>query len=514
MNRFASTLAAVALAMLSSFAQAQGVSVTSKLLDYDVAHPDRENYRDTDVGTGVINDVITGSWRDLSGPALQPVREWLGGSNRLGSGMTARDIEITLGIPGRPSLAPTGQSRGRLTIPISGNQIDLTSTHPASPRRSMDPRLRMAFDMVLTIDFHLTNRVPHLRASAAILQPGSPTVSPLNTTAEIGLAVDDLLSSLGGTQSIEERIREAFASQSIAITGAFNSRLAANAGMFAMPNGFLYNGGRIEPDRILIAAYRVLPHATDRVTVLATWPKDLGTLMNDCRPVGIEASWQAGPRPYSGIAAPPRAKARIQNVNPRVERRDAFACSAVLQVAKGAPLSFAWADPVRVTVASPNPAVMRTAVVARPSGWANPVVPRAPEYALALTKESLAGIGLQRDAITHAQQSPLDPITRTAPDQRVNPVVQQPEVRGAPAPVATQTPVAAPASIQQVPATAPTSIQQVPATAPTSVTRQVPVTAPPVSSSPPARGAPPVTSPPAATNPRMRTPATQTAPRQ
>jgi hypothetical protein len=459
MKPLVTSLFVLVLATTSSAAQAQGVGVTTRLLDFDVAHPDRESYRDTDVGTGVIGNAITLAWQDLSTSALNPVREWLGGADRLGPGMTARDIVITLGAPGQPSVAPTGQAQGRLTIPVSGNHIDLTSTHPASPGRSTDPRMRVVFDIVLTIDFLLTGRAPHLRAAAGILQPENARVSPLNTWADIGLGIDGLLSSLGGTKSIEARVRDAFSSQRIAVTNAFNSRLAANAGLFAMPKGYVYNGGRVEPDRIIIAAYRVMPFAGDRVTVLATWPKELGTLMRDCRPVGITASWQAGPRPFSGVPEPPRATATIQNMNPRIERRDQFACSVVMQVPKGAPLSLAWADPVRVTAASPNPIVMKTVVVARPSGWANPVLPTAPEYALALTRESQAGIGLQRDAASHAQQSPLDPVSRAGVEQRANPVIQQPRVRGAPTPVTAP----APAASSQLPVQGEPSMRNPPA---------------------------------------------------
>jgi hypothetical protein len=464
----------VVLAVCSSAAQAQGVSVTVRQLDFDVAEPTREDYRDTQAGTGIINNAITLAWQDLKGSALDPVRDALSGPNRLGPGMTARAIEIELGTPGTPSLVPTGQAKGQMTIPVTGNWIDLTSTHPASRGPSMDPRMRIAFDLTLTIDFHLVNRTPHLRASAAILQPTNPVVTPLNMWAEIGLGIDDILSSLGGTQSIEARIKEGFGKQRTEVTNALNSGLAANAGLLAMPKGYTFNGGRIEPDRVIVAGYRVLPYANDRVTLLATWPKDLGTLMNDCRPVDMGASWQAGPWPYSGVAKPPRGTARVLHVNSRTERRGEFICSTILQAPKGAPLSFAWAEPVRVTVASPNPAVLKTALVARPSGWANPVVPTAPEYALALTKESQVGTGLQLDAAAQAQKSPLDPVTRSGVEERVNPVVQQSE-----SPVVSTVPMASPAPAAETrPTTAPVPTTRGTLISPAPTTTTVPMTAP------------------------------------
>ncbi len=430
----------VMLAVCSSTAWAQGISVTVRLLDFDVAQPASENYRDTHAGTGIVNDAITRALQDLRATSLAPVRDSLSGPNRLGPGMTARAIEIELGTPGTPSLLPTGQAKGRMTVPVTGNWIDLTSTHPASRGPSMDPRMRITFDLTLTIDLYLGSRPPHLRASAAVLQPRNAVVTPLNMWAEIGLGIDDVLSSLGGTQSIQARINEGFGKQRTEVTEFLNSGLARNAGLLAMPKGYTFNGGRIEPDRVILAGYRVLPYANDRATVLASWPRDFGTLMKDCRPVGIGASWQAGPRPYSGVAEPPRGTAKVLFENTRAERRGEFICSTVLQVPKGAPLSFAWAEPVRITVASPNPMALKTALVARPSGWTNPVVPTAPEYMLALTKESQVGTGRQLDAAAQARKSPLDPVTRSGIGERVNPVVQQPDVRVAPAPVATPAP--------------------------------------------------------------------------
>jgi hypothetical protein len=518
MKQSPSSLVAVVvmLAVCSTAAQAQGVNVTARLLDFDVAEPARENYRDTHAGTGIVNDAITRALQDLKATALAPVRDALSGPNRLGPGMTARDIEIMLGTPGAPSLLPTGQAKGRMTIPVTGNWIDLTSTHPASRGPSMDPRMRIAFDLTLTIDMYLGTRPPHLRASAAILQPKNPVVTPLNVWAEIGLGIDDILSSLGGTQSIEARINEGFGKQRAEVTNTFNSGLAANAGLLSMPKGYTFNGGRIEPDQVIVAGYRVVPYANDRVTLLATWPKDLGAMMNDCRPVGMGASWQAGPRPYSGVAKPPRGTATVLNVNSRAERRGEFICSTILQAPKGAPLSFAWADPVRVTVASPNPAVLKTVLVARPSGWVNPVVPTAPEYALALTKESQVGTGRQLDAAAQAQKSPLDPVTRSGVEERVNPVVQQPE-----SPVLSTVPMTSPAptTTTTVPTTAPvpttrgTLISPAPAATTVPMTVPVPTTRGTLVSPAPAATTVPLTAPPTVDS-AVRMPGTLVTPDQ
>jgi hypothetical protein len=433
MNRITSLLAAATLVAWATAAPAQGVGVTVKLLDFDVTQPDRADYRDVNAGSGIIDMAVGRAWGELSGTALDPVRQWLAASDRLGKGMTARDIEIRLGTPGAIRLTPTGQSKGRLTVAIGGNSIDLTSTHPVSRGKWMDPRMRVNFDMTLTIDFLMVNQAPHVRATEAVLQPGNVRVSPLNFAAELGLSIDDVISSLGGTQSVENRVRDAFAAARVPVTGSFNGQLRSQAGLLALPKDYLFNGARVEPGRIVIAGYKPKPATGARVAVVATWPKDLGTLMDDCAPVGIGARWQSGPRPFSGAGEAPSATAQMQNMNPRTERSAGYACSVVLIVPQGAPVSITWADPVRVAAGSPNPMVMKTVIAARPSGWTNPIVPKQPDYALTLARESRAGTGLQVDAAVQARRSPLDPVTGAKLTERVNPAIQTPAQRGVPA---------------------------------------------------------------------------------
>jgi len=421
MNGRQTWIAALMLVAGTTSAQAQGVGVTLKLLDFDVTQPAREGYRDVPAGNGLISFAVERAWGDLSGTALDPVKQWLGASNRLGSGMTARDIGIQLGSPGAMQLASTGQSKGRLTMAIAGNAIELTSTHPVSRGKWMDPRLRVGFDMTLTIDFSMVEQPPYVRASEAVLQPGNVRVSPLNLSAELGLSIDEIVSSLGGTQTISARVRDAFAGARVPVTNAFNAQLRSQGGLLALPNGYRYNGGRVEPGRIVVAGYKVKQAAGTNVAIVATWPKSLGTLMDDCRPVGIGATWQSGPKPYSGVNEPPSTAAQMQNVNPRTERGSDYGCSAVLRVPQGAPISVTWSDPVRVNVGSPNPMVMKTVVAARPAGWANPVVAKGSEVALVLSRESRAGTGVQFDRAARPRGNPLDPVAGSTVTERINP---------------------------------------------------------------------------------------------
>ena len=182
-------IAAVALTTWTHDVQAQSVGVTLKLLEYDVAKPNLENYLGVPLPDGLIDSAIATAWKQLSGVALDPVKNWLSAANRLGNGMTARDITIRLGTPAAAQLEATGQSKGRITIAIAGNSIDLTSTHPVSQGTWMDPKLRVVFDMALLIDFYMADQAPYVKATTALLQPGSVTVLPTNlSAAQIGRA--------------------------------------------------------------------------------------------------------------------------------------------------------------------------------------------------------------------------------------------------------------------------------------------------------------------------------------
>lgn len=437
-------LAGALFVLFASAASAQNVGVTLKLMEFDVTQPARQEYRDVRAPDGIVDRAVDQAWSNLSGTALEPIRQWLSAPDRLGSGMTARDIVITLGAPGPMNLVPTAQHRGRLTMQIPGNRIELTSTHPVSRGKSMDPRMRVSFDMTLEIDFGTVEQAPHVRASEAVLKPGNVRVAPLNEWAAIGLGVDKLISDLGGAQSIVDRISGAFANARLTVTNSFNAQLASQKGLLRLPDGYTYNGGRVEPGRIVLAGYKAKEMKPTTVAVVASWPKSLGELMKDCAPVGIGATWQSGPKPFIGANPAPVARAQVQNVNPRVPRGDAFICSAVLRVPAGAPLTVTWSEPVRVSVGSPNPIVMRTVLAASPQGWNNPIVPNAPEYVLALAKENRPGVGVQLNAAAAARRAnPIDPVATAKVRDPAAPVTRITDEKAAARPVTATTPAAA-----------------------------------------------------------------------
>jgi hypothetical protein len=428
MNPIALTRTAVSLVLSISAtaAQSQGVNLTLKLMDFDPAQPTHEEYRDSELGDGPINKAIEQAWAAMASTRVtDAIKAWLQKPDRLGEGMTARDIQIRLGGPGAVSLVSKGQATGVATITVTGNEIDLTTTHPLSRGPGMDPRVRVRYDLKLTIDLHIDPSAPRLGAAEALAQPNSVDLYALNQWATIGGALDKLKSTIGGTPSLTEQVRGAMQQSPVVFTSAFNTEMAKRAGTLVLP-GYTYNAGRIENGRVLIAQYRHKPYATERVAVVASWPQTLGELMPDCAPVNIGATWQSGPRPFAGVREPHRTAAKRTNVNPRSARRDQYICSAVLEAPKGAPLRVTWAQPIPVRIGSPHPMAMRQVLAAKPAGWTNPIVPVPSdiEYVLALAKESRPGTGVQSDAATAARRNPLDPVAQ----QRRLDQVSQPQV--------------------------------------------------------------------------------------
>lgn len=426
-NNHRTKLAAVLLALgAASTAHASGIGVVKKSMEFDVTQPARENYREQVLGESLIDHAIDQAWSQVSDQALAPVVTWMSAADRIGPGMTARDIRITLGQPGSIALqsgAPANPRLGKLVVTIPGNRMELTSTHPASRGKWMDPRIRLDFDMTLTVDFGIVSSSPYVRASEAVITAGNVRVLPLNDWAAIGFSVDALISQMGGKPTIAARIRDAFAAARIPVTASFNSQLSAQAGLLALPAGEFFNGGAVEPARVVIAAYRIKPLPGADLAVSAWWPKALGELMNDCRPVGAGAQWISGPRPYGGGGVPPRQRAQALRADARSDRGDSYSCLSIVRVPSGAPVEITWAQPIRVAAGGPSSNLLRVAVQARPANFSNPVHTQGIDvYKLALSREVHSGIGVRLNAGAAARANPGDPVERRAKEPvRINP---------------------------------------------------------------------------------------------
>ncbi len=413
----------VAIATAAPIAHADNIGVTLKLMDFDLTQPQREVYADKHLGEQLINQAIALAWSQQRDNATNRVAQSLLGPNRLGSGMTARNLSVNLGDPGAPRLTVLDHVRGRLELIVPGNSVTLTTTHPLSQGPSMDPRIRINFDLAVVVEFQVINTPPFVRALVATAQPQGVRVEPLNTWADIGLTVDGLLSDLGGARSIGEKIASGMEQSQYSFLKDFNGFLAQNAGLVTLPTGYRFNGGLVKPAGVEIAAYRVIPAAAVNVVVTATWPKSLGELMPDCGPVGIGAQYQSGPHSLRG-ESPPIAEAKVIAVNPRNSSPDAFSCYAVVSVPKGAPLNVSWARPVHVSANGPNNRYLAATVNANPQGWSNPVVVNAQTYfKLALSRHiGATGAGVQLNAGQAARVNPVDTVINAAGQAaRINP---------------------------------------------------------------------------------------------
>jgi hypothetical protein len=418
--------AAAALFLAGCTALASNIGLTLKLMDFDLANPQREEYADRNLGDALINYAINTAWEQQSQAAADGVRLALSGPDKLGSGMTARNIIVRLGEPQSPHLTVLDRVRGRLELTVPGDAVSLTTTHPLSRGPWMDPRLRISFSLNLVVEFKVISKAPFVQALTAYAQPTGVAVQALNLSADLGLSIDDIVSSLGGVQTIGEKIAGGMEQSKVNITDRFNSYLAGNAGLLALPPGYLFNGGRVEPTRVAIAAYRPSQPAPADIFIKATWPNSLGELMADCLPVGIGAQYQSGPHSLNGDA-PPFAMAQLLTTAPRLLSTDGtYSCFSLVRVPVGAPLNISWARPVHVTASGPNNKYLQASVNANPQGWSNPIIVRANSttFLLALSRHiGATGAGLQLNAAKAARVNPGDPvISRAKASARINPV--------------------------------------------------------------------------------------------
>ena len=79
-------IAAAAFAACTGPTQAQSVGVTLKLLEFDLAQPNLENYLDIAAPDGLIDSAIGKAVQQLSGATQDHVKKYLSIPNQLGRG--------------------------------------------------------------------------------------------------------------------------------------------------------------------------------------------------------------------------------------------------------------------------------------------------------------------------------------------------------------------------------------------------------------------------------------------
>lgn len=367
------TAIGAALLAWAAAAHAGDVGVAWKLMDFDVAQPARRAYREQPVGANPIDDAVALAWRQAADQAAAPLARWLSTPNRLGSGMTARDVRIVFARPAAIALQPGGAAgSGRLVATIPGNRVDLVSSHPASHGGWMDPRLEVAFDLALAVDFEIVADSPHLRAYRAAVTVDKVAALPLNELAAIEFAADRPATARDHRAALASVVREAFGAVPLPLAAGLNDQLRARAAQLALPPGEVFNGGAVEGSRIVIAAFRRAAVKEADLAVAATWKKSQGELIDDCAALDVGARWVAGPPPYGG-GEPPRQAARADRVYARSDRGESYVCLALVRVPAGAPVEITWGQPIRGAAGESAASPMQPGVEAVPVDFSNPV---------------------------------------------------------------------------------------------------------------------------------------------
>ncbi len=352
-------------------AQAQGAGLTKKLMEFDAAQPTREDYRESDLAPNLIDETIQRAWLQASGQALAPMRAWLAGANRIGAGMTARNVEIAFGHPAPVLVQPGADPRsGSLIVTIANNRIDFTSSHPASRGKGMDPRVELVFDLAFTVELEVVASSPYVRAGETTLAVGRVVVLPRNELAAIAYSSERPAAQ--DVPPLDEWLRAALRAANLPLAAAFSQQLRTQADALALPPSETFNGGAVEASRIVIAAFRVKPVKEADLVVWASWKKALGDLMNDCAPLAVGAHWVSGPRPYAG-GDPPRQSAPAFGAYARTETGESHACMSIVRVPAGAPIQITWAPKIEVAPGAASALHPGYAVKATPLDFTNPV---------------------------------------------------------------------------------------------------------------------------------------------
>lgn len=368
-HRFA-LLIGMLSALLCANAQA-GAGLTLEKLTWDPRQPDSTPYQDVPLDSSV-SSVINLGWTNASEPVRASVVQELTRPDRFKRGVTLYNVDLRLPPGPQVTVVPQGGANGSLRLFLPRAEMDFTATHPLTSRAT-DARFRVAFDLAVDVNFRLNGRMhPPIEVLSAKAQPVNVNVKSRNASATAAIIVTDIVSSLTHDDALADVIKQGVAKSAVDVTGQITAQLRGAGRLLDVPPGYQYNGGRVDPGRLIVAAWQAMPLPRADVAVRVTWDGRWGRLLPNCEAVRLRVTM-----PY---APPPLGQARhidsdyYPTATPAtVQVGKDFQCYQSIAGVRGVKGTLQYKEQVIEAGHSRTPGYSRSAR-AVPVNWSNPLV--------------------------------------------------------------------------------------------------------------------------------------------
>lgn len=420
----AAAVAATLFAAACGAVHADQVGVRFMQLEWDPRSPTQTPYVSHDLD-GFVNTAVQQVWDQVRPQIIQDVIASVTRPDYIRDGVTLRDVDLKLSSDApTPSLVsvPQDPTNGHIGLFLPNNSMDFTSTYPHVPR-SADPKLSASFDLVVDISIHVNGKMrPPIEVASAVARPVNAKIEPRNVTSQIGLTVDDIVSTFTGGNKLRDMITSGINHSSLNLTGAMRAYLAQNANIVSLPPGDTFNGGRIEGNYIVIAGWHRKSLPTAWIPVTAHWDPNT-TAYISCDALQVTVTVPYAPAPYG---RPPQEfvtnELRATDPGRITDLGSQKQCSQSIASFAGVTGTVKYHETVGGSGKSYKP-VEQWVVRAIPENWDNPFS-IGQESATFRLETQHGGMGSGMNAPNQAYEAihsnPIDPVARTrvTPDDR------------------------------------------------------------------------------------------------
>jgi hypothetical protein len=369
-TRIATSLVACALALAAPVHA--DVGLTLKKLTWDPRQPDATPYQDVPLDS-LMNLVIDQAWGDARETIKSALLAEVTKSDRIRKGVTLYDVDLRLP-PGDPkvSVVPVGPTTGLLRLYLTRSEMTFKTTYPLTSRDT-DPRFRLTWDITIDVAFQLNgSHHPPIDIVNAQARSSGAKLDPVNASGAVGLLLSEIEDALMHNGTLSDVVTQGINRSSMNVTALIASSLRTNGRGFDVPAGYQYNGGRVEPGRVTIAAWqaKVLPKVD--IPLQVSWDAKWGRLLPNCEPVGLRISL-----PY---APPPLGQSKhidsenVPGATPAsVQVGKDFACSQTIAATQGVSGTLRYKE---LVLDAGHPRTPGYDITARavPMNWSNPLL--------------------------------------------------------------------------------------------------------------------------------------------
>jgi hypothetical protein len=372
LNSKRSAIAAAACALVMCTSAHADAGLTLKKLTWDPRQPDATPYQDV-VLDNLMNAVINQAWGNARATMQDALLKEVTNSDRIRSGITLYNVDLRLS-PGDPQVTvlPAGPTGGVLRLFLPRSEMTFTTTYPLTSRDT-DPRFRLTWDLSIDVVFQLNgNRHPPIDIISAQAKSMGAKLDPVNVSGAVGLLLSEIEDALMHNGTLSDVVTQGMNRSSMDVTRLLTSSLRTNGRSLDIPAGYQYNGGRVDPGRIIVAAWqpKVLPKVD--IPLQVSWDGKWGRLLPNCEPMSLRISLPYAPPPFG--QAKHIDSDNFPGATPgSVQMGKDFGCSQTIAATHGVTGTLSYKEMV-IDAGHPRTPGYDVTARAVPVSWSNPLL--------------------------------------------------------------------------------------------------------------------------------------------